>query len=117
LKAPKRATTNYNNEALHALDFLLEHIEPVSIQSIAANAGLSERQFRRITSDLFGFSPKKIQRIMRLQTALQALFDTDITLLSDHYYDDSHRIKELKSLTGMTPGEIRQMAEKYNKGG
>jgi len=30
------------------------------------------------------------------------------------YHDDAHRIRELRALTGWTPGEIRRMAENYD---
>jgi len=102
-------------ERIKLLDHLLTTLDSSTIQILADQIGLSERQFRRITSSMFGCSPKKIQRIMRLQSALQELFDSDIRTLSDRYYDDSHRIKELKKLTGLTPGELRRMAENYNQ--
>jgi len=85
-----------------------------SVADICEKIGVSERQFRRISNDHFGLSPKKLQRILRLQAALDELFRTDTKQRQDLYYDDSHRIKELKSLTGCTPENIRKMAEKYN---
>jgi len=85
-----------------------------SIASICNAIGISERQFRRLSNDLFGLSPKKLQRVLRLQAALAELLQSDAMQLKDLYYDDSHRIKELKHLTGYTPNQIRKMAENYN---
>lgn len=85
-----------------------------SLQKIATKLGLSERQFRRVSTRLFGLSPKKVQRVLRLQAAVSELFSADRLTIENHYFDDSHRIKELKKLTGLTPGNIRKMAEKYN---
>lgn len=86
-----------------------------SIATICKTLSVSERQFRRLSNDLFGLSPKKLQNILRLQTALEELFACEASQIRDLYYDDSHRIKELKRLTGCTPNQIRKMAEKYNK--
>ena len=92
----------------------VNRLEPISIKTLATSLGLSERQFRRLSVDYFGLSPKKLQRIMRLQNALVSLLDEDQVPGEDGYYDDSHKISELKKLTGMTPNEIRGMAEIYN---
>lgn len=86
-----------------------------SLKKIATNLGLSERQFRRVSTRLFGLSPKKVQRVLRLQAAVSELFSADKLTIENHYFDDSHRIRELKKLTGLTPGNIRKMAEKYNQ--
>lgn len=85
-----------------------------SIATICDVLGVSERQFRRLSNDLFGLSPKKLQNILRLQAGLEELFACEPSQIRDLYYDDSHRIKELKRLTGCTPNQIRKMAEKYN---
>lgn len=90
-------------------------LEGESMASICSVFGVSERHFRRLSNDMFGFSPKKIQKILRLQAALTELFQCEKQQLQDLYYDDSHRIRELKKLTGFTPHQIRQMAEKYNQ--
>ncbi|MEL7144613.1 MAG: hypothetical protein AAFZ17_22885 [Cyanobacteria bacterium J06650_10] len=51
---------------------------------------------------------------MRLQTALRALLTPDTLATDDGFYDEAHRIKEIRSLTGLTPGQIKHMAEIYN---
>ncbi len=85
------------------------------MSELAARFDLSERQFRRVLTDTFGFGPKKVQRVVRLQLVLAELMRTESGEILDGYYDEAHRIKELRSLTGMTPGEIRRMAEIYNQ--
>ncbi|MEM7258399.1 MAG: helix-turn-helix domain-containing protein [Pseudomonadota bacterium] len=85
-----------------------------SIAQISKTLGISERQLRRLSGDLFGLSPKQLQNTLRLQAALTELFRCEPRQLLDLYYDDSHRIRELKRLTGCTPTQIRRMAEKYN---
>ncbi|MBX2837687.1 MAG: AraC family transcriptional regulator [Gammaproteobacteria bacterium] len=93
---------------------LVDNLEPTSISEIASRVGVSERQFRRTATNLTGLSPKQLQRILRLQTSLHAMFDQYSGPDTDNFYDDSHKIKEIKKLTGLTPGQIKKLAEKYN---
>ena len=86
--------------------------EPARIGEVARRAGLSERQLRRETRRLLGLGPKKIQRVVRLQRALAELIDGSPQRAG--YHDDAHRIRELRALSGWTPGQIRRMAERYN---
>lgn len=86
-----------------------------SVASVCRSLQISERHFRRLSTEMFGLSPKKIQRILRLQVVLTELFECERQQIQDLYYDDSHRIRELKNLTGFTPQQIRKMAEKYNQ--
>lgn len=96
------------------LDNLVENLEPATISEIAKRVGVSERQFRRTATSLTGLSPKQLQRILRLQTSLHAMFDQYAGPDTDSFYDDSHKIREVKQLTGLTPGQIKKLAEKYN---
>ena len=90
----------------------LDDLEPERIADMARGVGLSERQFRRETWRLFGLAPKAIQRVVRLQRALGELAEGAPPRADFH--DDAHRVRELRALTGRTPGEIRRLAEKYN---
>ncbi len=103
--------------SLNVLEQVFDVLEAGSVRTMAAQVGLSERQLRRVTQDMTGLTPKQIHRILRMQQALHDLLHADSPLPEADYYDDSHRIRELKSLTGLTPGEIRRMAEIYNKPG
>ena len=90
----------------------LDTLEPVHVAGLAQRIGVSERQLRRETRRLFGLAPKKIQRIVRLQRALGELID-DGPAIAD-FHDDSHRIRELRVLTGWTPSELSRLARKYH---
>ena len=61
------------------------------ISAIAARFDLSDRQFRRILTTMFGFGPKKIQRIVRLQLALRDLMQSESSGTLDGYYDEAHK--------------------------
>ena len=84
------------------------------MEDIAGLFDMSDRQFRRVMGSLFGYGPKKIQRVMRLQASLKALFASDALELEQGIYDDAHKIKEIRALTGLTQGQIKKMAEIYN---
>lgn len=97
------------------INILEDSLGKESLSSVCHALGISERQFRRLSNELFGLSPKKIQNVLRLQVAVTELFECKSQQIQDLYYDESHRIRELKQLTGFTPQKIRQMAEKYNQ--
>ena len=99
----------------NVLALLQDSVGENNLKKVCQTLDISERQFRRLSSNLFGLSPKKLQNILRLQATLAELLATDQLPEQDLFFDDSHRIKEIKRLTGMTPGEIRQMAENYNQ--
>ena len=97
-----------------AYHHFIHSLESCSIQKVASSIGISERQFRRTVHDISGLAPKKVQRIVRLQQLLHELFSSESLPMEDGFYDESHRIQELKELTGMTYGELRCMSEIYN---
>jgi len=84
------------------------------METIASHFDLSDRQFRRIMGSLFGYGPKKIQRVMRLQSSLKEIFTADALNIEHGFYDEAHKIKEIRALTGLTPGQIKRMSETYN---
>ncbi len=84
------------------------------MRAIADRFGMSDRQFRRIMGSLFGYGPKKVQRVMRLQASLKEILAADPDLLEDGFYDEAHKIKEIRALTGLTPGQLKKMSEIYN---
>ncbi len=84
------------------------------MEAIAEQFGLSDRQFRRVMGSLFGYGPKKVQRVMRLQASLKEIFAADALEMEDGFYDEAHKIKEIRALTGLTPGQIKKMSEIYN---
>ena len=110
LRPQKLQTTPQN-----LLKLLQQSVGANNIQSVCNTLQISERQFRRLSDDLFGLSPKKLQNVLRLQATVAELLSDEQFPTQDLFYDDSHRIRELKRLTGMTPGEIRRMAEMYNQ--
>lgn len=79
--------------------------------------GLSARQLRRLSHLYLGLSPKDFSKVARFQATLHLLnvAKENHKVWVDHYYDQSHYIREFKSLTGTTPGNFLKMSVLYNK--
>lgn len=77
---------------------------------LADTACLSTKQFQRIFSEYVGANPKEFSRTIRFQRALYRLETcpqipfTTLAYECD-YFDQSHMIKEFKTLSGYTPSE------------
>ena len=97
-----------------AYQCFIEELDATSTEKVAKKLGISARQFRRTVHDISGLPPKQMQRIVRLQQLLHKLYTSQNLEVEDGFYDDSHRIREVKELVGITYGELRKMAEIYN---
>ena len=83
----------------------------ININQLISEACLCRKQFERIFSERVGISPKQYQKIIRFQFVLfqkQQNVDLNMTELSyeSGYFDQSHFIKDFKSLCGMTPKQF-----------
>jgi len=114
LKKPLPTADRFKLNIDKALAAMQASVGARGMESVAEHFGLSDRQFRRVMASLFGYGPKKVQRVMRLQAALNEILTTDAAKLDDGFFDEAHKIKELRALTGLTPGQLRKMAEIYN---
>lgn len=79
-----------------------------SVQSILENNLAKRRSLERKFSSQVGISPKKLGKIIRLQTALKMLLKDESDNLThvaydSGYYDQAHFIKDFKELTGTNP--------------
>ncbi|MCJ8052189.1 helix-turn-helix domain-containing protein [Shinella curvata] len=83
-------------------------------EGIAAALGVTERTLRRISTAEFGYGPKTLARILRLQKLLGRIGERDSVLAElaaeTGFADQAHMGRDVLSLTSLTPGEIlRQM--------
>src|SRR5690606_5354363 len=82
------------------------------ITRTAAVAGLSARQLQRLFHEAVGVTPKEYARIRRMRGALAALLRGVLpqAALADAlgYADQAHLARELRDLTGLTPGQLRE---------
>ncbi|MEM7194151.1 MAG: AraC family transcriptional regulator [Pseudomonadota bacterium] len=95
-------------------DRFINSLEPESLRTISRQLNVSERQLRRLSESALGLSPKKLHRVTRLQQVLSQFCSPEQTQRIDGFYDDAHLIREFKRLTGLTPGQLKKMAEIYN---
>jgi AraC-like DNA-binding protein len=81
-----------------------------SVASAAAAAGLSARQLHRRCQELFGYGPKTLARILRMQRAL-AMVDAGApaarAAADAGYADQPHLAREVRALAGTTLGRLR----------
>jgi AraC-like DNA-binding protein len=76
------------------------------VRAVAAAAGLSERQVYRRCLDAFGYGPKTLARVLRLNEALdQARAGLPLAQVAavSGYADQAHLTREVKALTGVPP--------------
>jgi len=79
------------------------------VGAAAAALGLSERQLHRRSLDAFGYGPKLLAKILRLQLAL-TLSTRGVPLAQvaadAGYYDQPHLARDVRRLAGVTLGEL-----------
>jgi AraC-like DNA-binding protein len=78
------------------------------VEEIAFSLGFSERQLRRRFLATVGYGPKTLQRILRMRRFLDSASADDLArdALAAGYADQAHLTREVRALTGLTPGEI-----------
>jgi AraC-like DNA-binding protein len=76
------------------------------VMNLAGSVGLSERQLHRRCLNAFGYGPKMLDRVLRMNLALdrartgEAL--ADVAVLTG-YADQAHLTRDVKALTGLPP--------------
>ena len=103
-----RETVNY-----HFTNYVVQSLAQgeLSIAEISRRSGYTHKQLLARFRHAFGVTPKRLQRLLRLQQALtvmnsQGLDDFKRTMNS--YYDDAHFINDFKAHTGFTPTQYLQ---------
>jgi AraC-type DNA-binding domain-containing proteins len=110
-----------HNKKNKIMDTYISHIynnfEDVTIYSLAEEMNISLRHFERLFKEEFGITAKKFQVSSRFHSTIRELLlssekDPLQIALNKGYYDQSHFIKECKSLSGFSPSEILKMKGK-----
>lgn len=92
------------------IDLIQEDPGLTRVEQLCGMFGMNKRKLQRLFSRYVGVSPKWVIRLYRLQNAAEALdsgLQRDLAKLSAElgYYDQSHFIKDFKSIIGKTPDE------------
>jgi AraC-like DNA-binding protein len=81
-----------------------------AIAALSTDVGLSARRFTRLFTLQVGLTPKLYARIKRFELVVRTLNcgAVDWTTVAQHcgYFDQSHLIRDCKSLSGFTPTEL-----------
>ncbi|MFJ9342934.1 helix-turn-helix domain-containing protein [Streptomyces sp. NPDC101733] len=84
------------------------------VAGIADAVGLGERQLRRRSLDAFGYGPRTLGRVLRLQRALtlarSGLPQAEVAHTAG-YADQPHLAREVRALAGTTLGAYRAASE------
>jgi AraC-like DNA-binding protein len=92
-----------------------EDREITKVDEICESFSINKRQLQRVFDQYVGVSPKWVIRLYRIQNAAEAIdlgHTRDWPTLSAGlgYYDQSHFIKDFKTIIGQTPEEyVRQL--------
>jgi AraC family transcriptional regulator of adaptative response/methylated-DNA-[protein]-cysteine methyltransferase len=111
----QQPTTDYDRIA-KAIDYIKDHFKTQpSLETIAANVGLSPFHFQRLFTKWAGVSPKKFLQYISLDYAKKLLKEEQATLFDTAYEAGLSGISRLHDLfvtiEGMTPGEYKNGGE------
>jgi AraC-like DNA-binding protein len=93
-----------------SIELLTQSRGDVELEWLAAQAGLSPRQFRRRCLEESGLSPKQLCRILRFRHACElaaARAQSWAAIAADAgYFDQAHLIHDFQELTGRAPMSV-----------
>lgn len=96
----------------------LLHRPETSVSALSSTACLGNKQFERIFRDYVGMNPKEYARVVRFQKTMwhmqQGETDFSTIAYSCGYADQSHFIREFKSLSSHTPKSFLQTCQPYS---
>lgn len=103
---------------IRAVDEWLEQRLSPDIADLERRTGLSRRQIEKMTKQVYGASPKLLQRKYRALRTANAIANGNgdwQDFIDDAYYDQSHCIREIKEFVGITPGAVKEHASRLAK--
>ncbi len=91
-------------------DWLSAGFDP-PLSALFARSAYSPRQTQRLVERYFGLPPRELRRKYRALRIVALLAEPDVTdqqvaELIDHFYDQSHMIREIRHFVGRTPGRL-----------
>lgn len=92
----------------------------IRISELASIACLGKKQFERVFLAMVGMNPKEYARIVRFQKSLKLMQNQPEGIVLAQisyqcgYSDQSHFIREFRTLSGYTPLSLREICEPYS---
>lgn len=95
----------------NAVQLMRSSSAEIRIKNLSMAVGVSPRQLRRLFLESVGLSPKRLHRILRLQSVLAAARkspqrvprDWSAISLDAGYYDQAHFVNDFRSWAGLSP--------------
>lgn len=113
-----RLKTDVNFERIGHSIFKMFEAPDTPVSTLADIACLGIRQFGRVFQENVGMNPKEYSRIVRFQKAMwlmQQGRDNYAAIAAEcGFSDQSHFIREFKSMSGHTPHSLKQYCEPYS---
>lgn len=112
-----------DRQVMQAVFLLLRSRGEEPVARLAAAVGLSSRHFRRRFRAAVGLTPKELARLRRVRSSAAGMVrggpnaETWVGLAADHgYADQSHLVREYRSLLGLTPTGFRRHVRRIEHG-
>lgn len=86
--------------------YIFENDGNIAVKELSEKVCWSERQINRYFNQKLGISLKAYCNILRFQAALPYIKQGQLAPHLDNYTDQSHFIKEIKKLSGVSPKEL-----------
>ena len=86
--------------------FIFEKDGQINVKELSEKIGWRERQINRYFNQKLGISLKSYCTIVRFQASLPYIKQGKLAPQFDHFTDQSHFIKEIKKLSGVSPKEL-----------
>lgn len=100
-----------------AVDLIEKSEENTEVSKLSKKLGVSDRTLRNHFYDYVGCSPKEYIKIVKLRRIAYQLVHQKGSLTQiaydNQYFDQAHFIKELKDITGYTPGKLRKEIPRF----
>lgn len=99
-----------------AVRFIKDEMGTVSLTNVSEKVNLGDSQFRKRFNEEIGLSPKEFIRITRINAICEHLKNGKYESLTEvgyrfNYFDQSHFIKDFKSVKGITPKQFLKGSE------
>ena len=97
------------------MDYMNDHLaEDLSLEAIAAQAGMSQSHFFSLFRQSTGLSPHQYRLRQRIERAKELLLHSKLSIaeiaIAVGFYDQSHLARHMRRLLGVTPKQLRQHA-------
>ena len=115
-----RGTPAGDNQVRRAIEAITAAHGAVDLDRIAAQAGMSPRQFRRRCFEESGLGPKQLCRILRFRRACHLAASKGrvwaAIAAEAGYFDQAHLIRDFREFTGSTPMSVFSNTEGLRAG-